>query len=94
MANAATTARATPGGIRMEDGYQTLLAFELDSNIDFWEKTVSPFGLDGEDEIPTTTMHNTLYRTFYQRALITITECVLTVAYDPCVMENIINNRS
>jgi len=90
MAAPATTTRATPGGIKLDDGYQTLIAFARDTDVSFWEKTVQPPGLDGGDAIDTTTMHNSAYRTFSPRALITLTEAPLVVAYDPNVYNNII----
>lgn len=77
-----TTARATPIGRKMNDGYQTLLAFAADPDVSLWEKTVKPPGLDGGDPIDTTTMHNTDLRTFAARALKTLTESSLTCAYD------------
>ena len=83
MAAPATTARVDPVGIKVDDGYQTLIAFEADPDISFWEKTVQPPGMDGEDKINTTTMHNVTWRTFASRALVSLTEASLTVAYDP-----------
>jgi hypothetical protein len=76
----------------MDDGYSTKIAFALDPDVSFWEKTVQPPGLDGGDEIDTTTMHNTLYRTMAARALITLTEHSITAAWDPNVYNNIISN--
>lgn len=72
-----------PAGITLKDGYQTLITIAADPDISFWEKTVQPPGLDGGDPIDTTTMHNSTWRTLSPRALITLTECTLTVAYDP-----------
>ena len=91
MAAPATTARVDPVGIRLDDGYQTLLAFEADPDISMWEKTVQPPGMDGGDEIDTTTMHNSTFRTRAARALITLTESSTTVAYDPDLFNQIIN---
>lgn len=90
MAAPATTARVTPAGIKLDDGYSTQLAFSLDDNISFWEKTVQPPGVDGGDPIPTSTMHNTTYRTFAPSALISLTPCNTTAAYDPEVYNQII----
>ncbi len=83
------TARQTPAGIRLLDGYQTLITFAGDPDISFWEKTVTPPGLDGGDAIPTTTMHNVLWRTMAARALIDLTELTLTAAYDPDLYDEI-----
>lgn len=67
----------------MEDGYQTLVSFAADATVLFEEKTVTPPGVDGGGSTDTTTMLNTLYRTFAPKALITLTESSMTVAYDP-----------
>lgn len=85
-----TTARSTPGGIKLDDGYQSLIAFERDSDVSFWEKTVKPPGIDGGDAVETTTMHNTTWRTMSPRALRTMTDCTFTAAYDPAVISQIV----
>ena len=90
MAVPATTARATPEGTRIGDGYQTLIAFAADPNISFWEKTVTPPGMDGGDAVDNTTMHNVTYRTFSSRALVTMTPASTTVAFDPLCYNSII----
>lgn len=77
------TARADPSGIKLDDGYRTLVTFASDPNIQFWEKSVTPPGLDGGDEIDTTTMHNDDWRTNAPRALIRMTPFTMTAAYDP-----------
>jgi len=46
--------------------------------------------LDGGDAIETSTMHNSTYRTFLARSLITLGETSITVAYDPDVYDEII----
>lgn len=90
MTAPATTARTAPAGIKVDDGYQTLVAFAADADVSFWEKTLQPPGLDGGDPVETTTMHNTTWRTFGPRALITTTECSVVAAYDPDVYNQII----
>ena len=90
MAVPATTARSTPLGIMLDDGYSCKIACALDPDISFWEKTVSPPGLDGEDALSITTMHNTAYRTFAPRSLITLPEMTCTCGYDPDVYDEII----
>lgn len=85
MAAPVATARGTPSGIKLDDGYQTLVTIGTDATASFWEKTVNPPGLDGGDAIDTTTMHNTTYRTFAPRQLITMTEMSCKGAYDPNV---------
>lgn len=83
MADPTTTARVTPDGIPLRDGYSTQIAFSQDSNICFWEKTVTPPSVDGGDPIETTTMHNSTWRTLAPRSLKTLGEIALTAAYDP-----------
>ena len=90
MAAPTPTARGTPAGIKLEDGYQTLITFASHPTIKFWEKTVKPPGLDGGDGIDTTTMHNVTYRTFDTKHLKTLTESVLTGPYDPDVFTTLV----
>ena len=84
-----TTARVTPHGIRLDDGFSTKIAFAADPDVSFWEKTVTPPGIDGGDAIETTTMHNVTWRTMAARALKTLTDAATTVAYDPQVIDQI-----
>lgn len=79
------TVRQDPSGIKLDDGYRTLVTFASDPNIEFWEKSVTPPGLDGGDEIDTTTMHNDDWRTNAPRALIRMTPFTTTAAYDPSI---------
>lgn len=89
MAAPTHTTRIAPSGNRMDDGYQTLIAFSQDPDIKFWEKSVTPPGFDGGDAINTTTMHNTSLRTFASAALQTMTDASVRVAYDPAVIPQI-----
>ena len=84
-----TTARIAPVGVKIDDGFSTLIAFAADADVSLWEKTVKPPGIDGGDAIETTTMHNTTWRTMAARALKTLTESGLTCAYDPVVIDQI-----
>ncbi len=90
MAAPTHTARSTPGGKMLKDGYSTKIAFAADPDVSLWEKTVQPPGLDGGDAIDITTMHNTTLRTFAPRSLQTMTEMQLTCAYDPRVMPQLL----
>lgn len=92
MAAPTTTARATPAGIKMDDGFSTVIAFSRDVDVSFWEKTVTPPGIDGGDAIETTTMHNDIWRTMAPRRLKTLTDASITVAYDPAVFTQILDN--
>jgi len=83
------SARLTPLGIPLFDGYSTTISFNADPDISFWEKTVTPPGIDGGDAIDHTTMHNSTWRTLGPRSLKTLTEFTLTAAYDPDLYDEI-----
>lgn len=84
------TARPTPSGQPMRDGYQTLVAFAANPNVLFWEKGVTPPGIDGGDNIEASTMHNTLWMTFGTPALQTLTDSEIRAAYDPALFDDIL----
>lgn len=97
MANPTPTARQTPAGIRLEDGYQSLITFAADPDVSLWEMTVKPGGVDGGEKIATSTMHNDEWRTFAPRALKTLTDGQVKFAYDPAVktqLVSLINRRT
>ncbi len=85
-----TSTRGTPGGVALGDGYQTLIAFENDLVVAFFEKSVTPSGLDIGDKVDTTTMHNVTHRTSISRSLIEGTDGGAVVAYDPLVLDEIV----
>lgn len=90
MAAPTPTARSTPAGIMLRDGFSTLLTCALDADIEFWEKEVQPIGFDGGDPVDQTTMHNTTVRTKAPRTLIDVTEATVTAAYDPVMLDRIL----
>lgn len=90
MASPAATPRATPLGIPLQDGYQSLVTFAADPNISLWEKTVTPPPVEGGDSVNTTTMHNAVYFTKAPRSLVDIEDSSLTCAYDPDAYDEII----
>ena len=59
----APVGRGTPAGNAMTDGFPVKIACGANPTISFWEKQVMPFGMDGGDPIPTSTMFNILYHT-------------------------------
>ncbi len=69
----------------LNDGYQTIISFSLNPTVKLKEKSVTPPGIDGGDQVDTTTMRNTDYRTAQPRFLKTLTESSFTAAYDPVV---------
>ena len=91
MAAPTPTVRVTPTGIKLKDGFRTLITFAADTDVEFYEKGVKPPGIDGGDAIPQTTMHNTAWRTMAPRQLKTLTESSVTCAYDPLVYTSILN---
>jgi hypothetical protein len=82
--------RTDPVGIKIDDGFSTLISFAADPDVSFWEKTVTPPGIDGGDAIETETMHNDVWRTRVSRSLKTLTDAETTVAYDPAVFTQIV----
>lgn len=91
MAAPTPTVRQTPAGLKLQDGYQSLLTFARDPDISIWEKSVQPPGVDTGDAIETTTMWNDDWRTKAPRALKEMTEFQITFAYDPACYTQIIN---
>lgn len=69
--------------MRLDDGHSTKMSFAADPTVVFWEKTVTPPGIDGGGENDTTTMYNTEWRTKFPKKLKTMTEASMTGAYDP-----------
>jgi len=72
---------------RVDDGHSTTIEFGdqpsgTGPGITFWEKEVTPPGLDGGGENDTTTMRNLVYRTRSPKKLITLTEMTILVSYD------------
>ena len=63
------TTRVDPDQLFYDEGYQSLIAFEDDSNLLFGETVVGAPGIDGGDPVPTTTMFNATYRTKAPRKL-------------------------
>lgn len=89
MAAPVATARGTPSGLKMKDGYRSLITFAANPTISLWEKSVKPPGMDAGDKIDTTTMFNVDLRTFEPRQLITMTPGGATCAYDPGALSSI-----
>lgn len=84
------TARVTPTGTKLDNGFSTKITFANDADVSFWEKTVTPPGIDGGDGIDITTMFNTAWRTKAARTLKELTDASVTAAYDPNVHSQIV----
>lgn len=91
MGSPTTTARGTPLGARLLDGYRTTIAFAANTTVSLWEKTIKPPGLDGGEAIDTTTMLTNTYRQRTSRALKTLTDVSGTFGYDPRVYYELIS---
>jgi hypothetical protein len=91
MAAPTATARLDPAGLRLLDGYRALYTFARRPAIALWEIEVTPPGVDGGEAIDTTTMHNDLWRTKFHRSLQELTDGKFTCAYDPAVLDNIVD---
>ena len=68
---------------RLDDGHQTLISFADDPTVLFWEKTVTPPGVDGGGENDVSIMANTTWRTKAPKSLKSLSNAAMTVAYDP-----------
>lgn len=84
------TARTSPTGIKLPDGYQSKITIAADVDINLFERTTRPPGIDGGEPIEQTTMFNTSYRTFAARQLQTLTATSYKCAYDPQVITELL----
>jgi len=76
---------------RIDDGFATLISFSEDSDVQMWEKEVTPPGISGGGENDTSTMRNTAWRTRAPKSLITLSEASFSAAYDPAVFDEIVS---
>lgn len=76
---------------RIDDGHGTTISFANYPSVAFYEKTVTPPGVDGGGENDTTTMRNTAWRTKAPKQLKSLSECSFTAAYDPAVYTSIVS---
>jgi len=80
---------------RIDDGHPTTIEFANQPSgtgptITFWEKEVTPPGMDSGGANDTTTMRNSTYRTMAPKQLITMTEMTLVASYDPRFYDDIV----
>ena len=83
------TARATPAGIKLKDGFPIKVTIAADTNIELWEKSVQPPGISIGDKIDQTTQFNEDYETFAPPALKSLSDGGGKCAYDPTVLSSI-----
>lgn len=74
----------------MFDGYKILFTFDLDPNIELWERSITPPGLDGTGPIEVATMRVTTFRIRAPKQLVTITEMTMVCAWEPGVYNSFI----
>ncbi len=85
------TPRVTPAGIKLRDGFSSKVTISGKTTISFWEKTVTPPGLDGGPPVDQTTMFNESRVTKAPQVLYDATDGSMKVAYDPAVYVDIIS---
>lgn len=71
---------------RIDDGHPTTISFgstPSGETLLFWEKEVTPPGLNGGGPNDTTTMRNTTWRTMAPKHLISLTAGSFIASYDP-----------
>lgn len=90
MAAPTPTARGTPSGYSLKDGFRSLITLSHNTTISLWEISVKPIGADGGDAIDQTTMHNVTYMTKAPQRLIDLTDGSFKFAYDPAVKATIL----
>ena len=75
--------------MRLDDGFATLIGFDLGPTLKIYEKEVTPPGMSGGGANDTTTMRNTSLRTKAPKKLKTMDNMTATVAYDPEVYDSL-----
>ena len=75
---------------RIDDGFSTTIAFTNYPSVSFYEKEVTPPGMEGGGENDTTTMLNATWRTKAPKKLVSLTACNFVAAYDPVVYDDVV----
>jgi hypothetical protein len=83
MAAPSPTARGTPFGHRLKDGYRCFYTFAAYPKLSIWETEGTPIGMTMGEKINTTTMHNESVMTYAAGQLVDFTDGQFTGAYDP-----------
>lgn len=90
MSAPSATARGTPAGLKLKDGWSTLITFASNPTIKLWEITVQPPGIEmSGDGIDISTMHNDEWKTFAPTSLKKGSDGQFTFAFDPAVKTQI-----
>lgn len=89
MAAPSATARQDPGGVQMVTGWPALVTFELDPDIELFEKMVTPPGIETGELTELTNQHNSIWKTYAPQGLLRLTDMSFTAGYDPSVYYSI-----
>lgn len=73
--------------LRLDDGFSTILHFAENPTVSFYEREVTPPGMDGGGATDVTTMRNNRLRTRSPKKLKTLTPMTLTVLYKSDVFD-------
>jgi len=76
---------------RIDDGFSTTITFADYPSVSFYEKEVTPPGMEGGGENDTTTMLNVTWRTKAPKKLVSLTPCSFVAAYDPVVYDDVVS---
>lgn len=81
---------SSPNSKRLDDGFASLVEMTDFPDVKLYEKEVQPGGIDGGDKIPTSTMRNSVWDTFWHRSLKTATDINYTAAYADDALDDLI----
>lgn len=85
------TARVTPTGLMLEDGFKTLITFARAPSVKLWEISVKPIGFNGGDKIKLSNMHSGKLHQFAPRKLVELTDGSMKCFYDPSALPVILS---
>lgn len=83
MAAPTLTARQTPEGYYLENGFSMQVAFSEIPDVSIWENEVTPPGVDGGDALDLMNMHVVEWRPMAPRTVKTLTPMSVKGWYDP-----------
>jgi hypothetical protein len=86
MAAPTPTARQSPSGIRINEGFPVKLTLSSDPDIELWEISMKMPGIDNGDPIDITTQHNVEAKTKAARYLNEWTNGSVKFALDPVML--------
>lgn len=78
-----------PTGVKLGDGFKTLISFTNDLDIALWADEITPPGWEGDEPVETTTMANDVLRTYSPGSLARIPDATYTALYDPAVYDQV-----